>query len=59
MSAALYGVSFGRIKIGRKSLEGTLAMFSVCFAIGLLFNNNDNNNNKQQPQQQQQLQKQQ
>jgi len=34
MSAALFGISFGRIKIGRKSLEGTTAMFLVCFFIG-------------------------
>eukprot|EP00483_Globobulimina_turgida_P000514 UN00514 len=34
MSAALFGISFGRIKIGRKSLEGTTAMFTVCFFIG-------------------------
>jgi len=35
MSAAIFGISFGRVKIGRKSLEGTLAMFTVCFFIGL------------------------
>lgn len=41
MSAALIGVSFGgevaAVKLGRggkKSLEGSLAMFSVCFIIG-------------------------
>ena len=34
MSAALFGISFGRIKIGKKSLEGTVAMFIVCFFIG-------------------------
>jgi len=33
MSAALFGISFGRIKIGRKSLEGTTAMFIICFFI--------------------------
>lgn len=34
--AALIGISFGHIKIGKKSLEGTLAMFSVCFFIGMV-----------------------
>mmetsp|Transcript_28363 Transcript_28363/g.46604 ORF Transcript_28363/g.46604 Transcript_28363/m.46604 type:complete len:283 (+) Transcript_28363:67-915(+) len=34
MSAALFGISFGNIKIGKKSLEGTTAMFVVCFFIG-------------------------
>ena len=34
MSAALIGISFGRIKIGKKSLEGTLAMFTTCYLIG-------------------------
>lgn len=35
MSAALFGISFGKIKIGKKSLEGTVAMFIVCFFIGI------------------------
>jgi glycerol-3-phosphate acyltransferase PlsY len=34
MSAAIFGISFGRIKIGHKSLEGTFAMFTVCSLIG-------------------------
>ena len=34
MSAAIFGISFGRVKIGNKSLEGTLAMFTVCCMIG-------------------------
>ena len=34
MTAALFGISFGKIKIGRKSLEGTVGMFSICFFIG-------------------------
>lgn len=34
--AALVGISFGRIKIGKKSLEGTMAMFAVCFGIGMV-----------------------
>jgi len=34
--AALVGISFGKVKIyGKKSLEGTLAMFVTCFAVGL------------------------
>ncbi|ETO20150.1 hypothetical protein RFI_17068 [Reticulomyxa filosa] len=35
MSAAIFGISFGKVKIGKKSLEGTLAMFSVCFVVGI------------------------
>jgi len=42
MSAALFGVAFGaekvRVKLGRggkKSAEGSLAMFCVCFSIGM------------------------
>lgn len=35
MSAAIFGISFGKVKIGHKSLEGTLAMFTVCFFIGI------------------------
>ena len=36
MSAAIFGISFGKIKIyGNKSLEGTFAMFVVCFFIGI------------------------
>jgi len=31
--AALVGISFGRIKIGRKSLEGSVACFISCFVI--------------------------
>ena len=41
MSAAIIGVSFGRevstVRIGRggrKSMEGAVAMFAVCFVIG-------------------------
>jgi hypothetical protein len=37
MSAALVGISIGRIKIGRKSLEGTLAMWAVCTIVGAVF----------------------
>jgi len=37
LTAALVGISVGRIKIGRKSLEGTLAMMAVCFAVGAVF----------------------
>ncbi len=37
MMAAIVGISFGHIKIGRKSLEGTLAMFLTCFTIGMIF----------------------
>lgn len=43
MAAALIGVSFGgevaQVKLGRlgkKSIEGSLAMFSVCFLVGCL-----------------------
>ncbi len=35
-SAALIGIPYGRHKIGRKSLEGTLAMFAVSFVCGSL-----------------------
>lgn len=31
--AALIGISYGRIKIGRKSLEGSIACFASCFLI--------------------------
>jgi len=34
LSAAIIGISFGRVKIGRKSLEGSTAMFIVCVMIG-------------------------
>jgi dolichol kinase len=34
LTAAIIGISFGKIKIGKKSLEGTLAMFSLCFLVG-------------------------
>ncbi|KYR02974.1 hypothetical protein DLAC_00458 [Tieghemostelium lacteum] len=33
--AALVGISYGKTKIGNKSLEGSLAMFAVCFFISL------------------------
>eukprot|EP01132_Coremiostelium_polycephalum_P001218 gene1218-1538_t len=33
--AAVIGISFGKTKIGNKSLEGTVAMFVVCLLIGL------------------------
>ncbi len=37
LCAALVGISFGKIKIsGHKSLEGTLAMFTVCFIITII-----------------------
>merc|ERR1719231_1922615 len=46
MTAALIGVSFGgdvcRTKIGRqgkKSVEGSVAMFTVCFVMGLIVYN--------------------
>ncbi|EGC37078.1 hypothetical protein DICPUDRAFT_97356 [Dictyostelium purpureum] len=32
-TAALVGISYGRTKIGNKSLEGTMAMFLVCFVL--------------------------
>lgn len=35
--AALVGISYGRIKIGRKSLEGSVACFLSCFLICLVF----------------------
>jgi dolichol kinase len=31
--AALVGIRFGRIKIGRKSLEGSLACFTICMVL--------------------------
>ena len=37
MSAAIVGISWGSLKIGKKSLEGTLAMFGVCCMIGSIF----------------------
>ncbi|MEW6042155.1 MAG: hypothetical protein AB1633_11605, partial [Elusimicrobiota bacterium] len=36
-SAALIGKNFGRIKIGRKSLEGSLACFLMCLTIYFSF----------------------
>eukprot|EP01097_Dermamoeba_algensis_P009649 TRINITY_DN6886_c0_g1_i2.p1 TRINITY_DN6886_c0_g1~~TRINITY_DN6886_c0_g1_i2.p1 ORF type:complete len:274 (-),score=32.08 TRINITY_DN6886_c0_g1_i2:130-951(-) len=33
-AAALVGISYGRIKIGKKSLEGSIACFISCFIIG-------------------------
>lgn len=36
-AAALVGVRFGRHKIGKKSVEGTLAFFCISFLIGLFF----------------------
>ena len=36
MTAALIGISFGRTKIGKKSLEGTLACFFTCYLIGMI-----------------------
>jgi len=35
--AALVGLEFGKIKIAKKSIEGSLACFFVCFLIGLIF----------------------
>lgn len=35
--AALVGLEFGRRKIGKKSLEGSIACFLACFIIGLIF----------------------
>jgi diacylglycerol kinase (CTP) len=35
-SAAIVGISFGHIKIGKKSLEGCIAMFCTCFFIGIV-----------------------
>jgi len=35
MSAAIIGISFGRVKMGNKSLEGSTAMFVVCCLIGM------------------------
>ena len=37
MTAAIVGISFGSVKIGSKSLEGTVAMFCVCFMVGSVF----------------------
>ena len=37
MSAAMVGISFGCIRIGKKSLEGTVAMFLVCLLVGSVF----------------------
>ena len=44
LSAALFGVAFGRdtivVKLGRegkKSAEGSIAMFFVCYLVGNLF----------------------
>jgi dolichol kinase len=34
--AALVGISLGRVKIGKKSLEGTVACFITCFLIGIV-----------------------
>lgn len=34
MAAAIVGISFGHIKIGNKSLEGSIAMWCVCLCIG-------------------------
>jgi diacylglycerol kinase (CTP) len=33
--AAIVGISFGRIRIGKKSLEGTVAMFVTCYLVAL------------------------
>ncbi|MFA5859365.1 MAG: hypothetical protein WC955_09885 [Elusimicrobiota bacterium] len=35
--AAIVGMNYGRIRIGKKSVEGSLACFIVCLAFGLLF----------------------
>eukprot|EP00002_Diphylleia_rotans_P024192 TRINITY_DN476_c0_g5_i1.p1 TRINITY_DN476_c0_g5~~TRINITY_DN476_c0_g5_i1.p1 ORF type:complete len:267 (+),score=50.76 TRINITY_DN476_c0_g5_i1:110-910(+) len=35
-AAAFAGISYGRTKIGRKSLEGSLAMFATCFVTSLI-----------------------
>jgi len=41
MSAAMVGISFGctcfSFRIGKKSLEGTIAMFLVCMLVGGVF----------------------
>ncbi|KAN0000822.1 hypothetical protein ACTFIZ_001272 [Dictyostelium cf. discoideum] len=41
-TAALVGISYGRTKIGNKSLEGSIAMFSVCWLLSYItfFNQN-------------------
>ncbi|KAM9990790.1 hypothetical protein ACTFIY_006813 [Dictyostelium cf. discoideum] len=41
-TAALVGISYGRTKIGNKSLEGSIAMFSVCWILSYItfFNQN-------------------
>lgn len=36
-AAAVVGITWGKIKIFGKSLEGTMACFQVCFIIGLIF----------------------
>ena len=36
LTAAIIGISFGRIKVGRKSIEGSFAMFLVCLAISAI-----------------------
>ena len=37
MFLLVLGISFGSVKIGSKSLEGTVAMFCVCFMVGSVF----------------------
>ncbi|KAN0039985.1 hypothetical protein ACTA71_011867 [Dictyostelium dimigraforme] len=41
-TAALVGISYGRTKIGNKSLEGSIAMFLVCWILSyiMFFNQN-------------------
>lgn len=36
LSAALIGISFGKTKIGKKSLEGFLACFGTCFILSMI-----------------------
>jgi dolichol kinase len=35
-AAAIVGISFGKIRIGKKSLEGSLAMFFCCIGVGII-----------------------
>ncbi len=37
--AAIVGIQFGRIRIGEKSLEGTLAGLTACFIVAILYPN--------------------
>lgn len=36
MTAAIIGISFGKIKVGRKSIEGSFAMFCFCMFVSAI-----------------------